>query len=99
MRIKQNTIDKYRSVIDDLIIQGKLKEALELASKYPLHWGHESGYVICKTRLLKQYLITNSDIETLNQIQKNNPHYKLSSPMILFLEYEVKLKFNKKPIR
>lgn len=96
MNIKQKTIDEYRKQVDTLISNKKFSEALALAAKYPLKDGHESGYVICKTRLLDQYEVNENDLEKLNQIKKDNPHYKSMAPMILFLEEEAKKIFKLK---
>lgn len=96
MNIKQNTIDTKRELVNELISVNKYKEALIIAAKYPLKIGHKDGFVICKTRLMKTYEITESDLTDLHMIQKKNPHFFSGSPMVLFLEAEVQLKFKKR---
>jgi hypothetical protein len=96
MNINQNTIDSKRSIVLKLIKDNDFKEALSIAAKYPLKTGHKDGFVICKTRLLKTYNVTEYDLSELHQVQVKNPHYSNSSPMILFLEAQVNSKFQKR---
>ena len=97
MNIKQETIDSLRVKVEYLISKNNFKEALDLAAQYPLHWGHETGFVICKTRLLSKYNITQGNLKNLCCVKKPNPHFKQKgSPMILFLENELLQKFNLK---
>lgn len=96
MNINQSTIDSKRSTILKLIKDNHFKEALVIAAKYPLKIGYKDGFVICKTRLRKTYNVTECDLSELHQVQVKNPHYSRSSPMILFLEAQVSLKFQKK---
>jgi len=93
MRIKKETIEKYRKQVDQLIEQNRFKEALEISSKYPLGYNYHKGYVICKTRLMDQFHIQEKELDTLNFIEKKNPHYS-SQSMYLYLEDEVRMKFN-----
>jgi len=97
MRIKNETLAKYRVIVDEFIRQGKYKESLEISSKYPIGKHHTKTYVICKSRLLSQYLIQSKDLDSLSSVIKPNPHFKSSPPMVLFSEDEVKLKFKLKP--
>ena len=80
-------------MVDNFISQGDYLKAIEIASKYPLKNGHEYGYIICKSRLLSKYKIKVSELDTLEQFYKVNPHFKGAPKMVLFLEDEVKIKF------
>lgn len=96
MNINQSTIDSKRSIVLKLIKDNHFEEALAIAAKYPLKIGHKDGFVICKTRLLNTYYVTESELSELHQVQLKNPHYSNSSPMILFLEAQVNSKFQKR---
>jgi hypothetical protein len=93
MNIKKDTIEKYRLQVEELICQNKFKDALNLASRFPLKTNSDNGFVITKTRLLSQYKIKASDLSSLCFVEKDNPYYKVAPKMILFLEAEVKMKF------
>lgn len=96
MNINQSTIDSKRSIVLKLIKDNHFEEALAIAAKYPLKIGHKDGFVICKTRLRKTYKVTESELSELYQVEVKNPHFSSGSPMVLFLEAEVQLKFKKK---
>lgn len=98
MNIKQETIQKFRNEVKELINQSKFKEALDIASRYPLKINENDGFVITKTRLLNQYNIKESDLDSLSSVEKNNPYYKTSAKMILYLEAEVSTKFRPKTL-
>jgi hypothetical protein len=90
MRIKKETITKYQEQVKGFIDKGDFKSALDIASRYPL------DFVICKTRLMKQYKVCQEDLIKLNVIEKKNPHYTSAPPMKLYLEAEVKSLFQLK---
>lgn len=87
MNINLDTIKKHKQNCLELIKKGCFEEALNIASKYPL------GLVICKTRLLNQYCIPNEELDDLCMVEKKNPHYGIASPMKLYLEDAVRLRF------
>jgi hypothetical protein len=94
MNVKQTTIEKYRVQVIKLISEYEYKKALELASKFPFSRGNRGGFIICKTRLMEEYNIEENQLINLNVIEKKNPHYSTASPMKLYLEDEVRLKFS-----
>lgn len=93
MQIRRDTIEKYILQVEDLIRCQRFKEALDIASRYPLKLDDGIGYVITKTRLLNQYKIRPDELALLNFVEKKNPHYSSAPKMILFLEQEVETKF------
>lgn len=93
MNIKISTIEKFRNQVDNLIETGNFKSALDIASRYPLGIGSSKSYVICKSRLINEYKISEIDLNKLNVVEKKNPHYSKASAMKLYLEEEVRLKF------
>jgi len=101
MNIKAATIEKYRNQVDVLIQNGNFKSALDIASRYPLGVGSTKSYVICKTRLLNEYNVSEGDLNALNVIEKKNPHYSSAANMKLYLEAEVQslFKLRKKKIK
>jgi len=92
MNIKKETVEKFRIQVEKLTSEKKFKEALAIASRYPLGHQNEKSYVICKSRLVDTYEIGETDLETISCIIKPNPHYKKAN-MYLYLEDEVRLKF------
>jgi hypothetical protein len=90
MNIKVDAIKKYKQNCLELIKKGSFEEALNIASKYPL------GLIICKKRLLNEYCMPKDKLEVLCMVEKKNPHYSTASPMKLYLEDEVRLKFQLK---
>ena len=90
MNINLDTIKKYKQNCLELIEKGCFEEALNIASKYPL------GLVKRKTRLLNQYCIPNEELDDLCLVKKKNPHYGIASPMKLYLEDNVRLRFSTK---
>ena len=96
MNIKQTTIEKYRVQVIKLITEHEYKKVLELATKYPFSGENKGGFIICKTRLMNEYKIEENQLINLHVIEKKNPHYSTASPMKLYLEDEVRLKFQLK---
>ncbi len=90
MNINNDTIKKYKQNCMELIEKGCFDQALNIASKYPL------GLIICKTRLLNEYCIPKDQLEVLCKVEIENPHYGIASPMKLYLEDEVRLRFSLK---
>lgn len=45
--------------------------------------------LITKTRAIKQYKLKETQLETLDSIKRDNPHYKCSAPMTLYREIDV----------
>ena len=67
-----------------------------MATKYPFSGENKGGFIICKTRLMNEYKIEENQLINLHVIEKKNPHYSTASPMKLYLEDEVRLKFQLK---
>jgi ribosomal protein S13 len=89
MNIKHSTIEKLRNQVDNLIETGNFKSALDIASRYPLGIGSSKSYVICKSRLINEYKVSEIDLNKLNVIERKNPHYSSAANMKLYLEAEV----------
>lgn len=96
MNIKQSTIEKLRNEVDQLIETENFKSALDIASRYPLSIGSSKSYVICKSRLMNEYEVSEIDLNKLNVVERKNPHYSLAANMKLYLEAEVQCLFKRR---
>lgn len=92
----ERTTEKISSKKHLPILQEKLKrkhyrKALQIISKLKL-----GGYTITKSRLKDEHHLSAEEIEKLNYIEADNPHYKKSGAMRLYLIQEIEDKFIRK---
>ena len=81
MNIKKSTINAYRQQVDMYIANKNFNAALDLAAKYPL----KKGYVICQSRALSEFKVQKEKLLEVYHVEKDNPHYKVSGNMRIFL--------------
>ena len=56
-----------------------------------------SGFkLITKTRAKNEYKLKDNDLDELERVEVDNPHYKTGSKMVLYLETDVKIRSGKK---
>jgi hypothetical protein len=96
MKKVKRTTEKINSKKHLPILQEKLKrkhyrKALEIIEKLKLR-----GYTVTRSRLKEEYKLLPAEIEKLNYIEVDNPHYKKSGAMRLYLINEIEDKFMKK---
>jgi hypothetical protein len=92
MNIKKSTINEYIRQVEVHLVNNNYKAALDIAAKYPL----KKGYIICQSRALSEFIVQKENLLEVNHVQKDNPHYKLSSNMRIFLVAELESLFVRK---
>lgn len=69
--------------VEELCNKKKYQEALDLVKKYNI-----SGVTLTKSKLKSKYGLKPKDIEKLNYIEVDNPHFSSAGNMRLYLRIE-----------
>jgi len=72
------------SVFDEKIKTGNYQFCLELVYRYKL-----KGFTVTASNLKKKLKLTDNEIEKLNYLEVDNPYYKCTNPMKLYLIEEI----------
>lgn len=92
MNIKKETINLYTKNVEGYIFNKNYLKALEIAANFPLG----NGFTICQTKALAEFIVNKEKLNTLNHIEKDNPHYRNASKMKIFLVAELESQFKRR---
>ena len=92
MNIKKETINLYIKNVEGYIFNKNYLKALEIAANFPLG----NGFTICQTSALAEFMVNKEQLNTVNNIEKDNPHYRNASKMKIFLVAELESQFKRR---